>query len=109
VFIQEKTTEQKNLSLKTLYNEETAQRIAEAHEELKTIESNLGTLAEMGGNALKTGKGPASLQIASQAGTLTHLSGLFATAQEGFDHALTTLKSGTAYNSFMQWVKEAKH
>lgn len=109
VFIQEKTTEQKNLSLKTLYNEETAQRIAEAHEELKTIESNPGTLAEMGENALKTGKGPASLQIASQAGTLTHLSGLFATAQEGFDHALTTLKSGTAYNSFMQWVEEAKH
>jgi len=58
----------------------------------------------MGEEALKTGKGPASLQIASQVGTLTHLSGLFATAQEGFDQALTVLESGSCYETLMQWT-----
>ncbi len=106
VFIQNSSeeTEQKNLSLKNLYNEETAQRIAEAHEELKPITSNLETIVKLGENALKTGKGPASLQIASQAGTLTHLCGVFNTSQEGFDRALALLESGKAYESLMQWT-----
>ena len=110
VFIQDKAgeAEQKSLSLKTLYDEKTARRIAKAQEELKPIESTLVTLTKMGESALKTGQGPASLQIASQAGTLTHLSGLFATAQEGFDQALAVLESGTAYDSIMQWIEEAK-
>ncbi|MBT5260127.1 MAG: hypothetical protein HOL84_04660, partial [Nitrospina sp.] len=45
VFVQDKTgkAEQKSLSLKTLYNEETAERIADAQEELKPIESTLAT------------------------------------------------------------------
>ena len=63
----------------------------------------------MGENALKTGQGPASLQIASQAGTLAHLAGLFATAQEGFNQALAVLESGTCYEKLMQWIEEAKH
>ncbi len=110
VFIQDKVgaAEQKNLSLKTLYDEETAERITKAQEELKRIESTLATVTKMGEEALKTGKGPASLQIASQAGTLTHLAGLFATAQEGFDSALKILQSGTSYDPLMNWVKEAK-
>ncbi len=110
LFIQDNNgeAEQASLSLKTLYDEETARRIAKAQEELKPIESTLVTLTKMGESALKTGQGPASLQIASQAGTLTHLSGLFATAQEGFDQALAVLESGTAYDSIMQWIEEAK-
>ena len=110
VFIQKSTNaaKQKNLSLKAIYNEETAKRIAKAHEELKPIESKLETIVKLGENALKTGVGPASLQIASQAGTLTHLCGLFDTAQEGFNQALTILESGKAYESLMKWIAESK-
>ncbi|MBC8287930.1 MAG: hypothetical protein H8E42_10705 [Nitrospinae bacterium] len=110
VFIQDNVAEveQKNLSLKTLYNEETAHRIAKAHEELKSIESNLETIAKLGEEALKTGKGPASMQIASQAGTLAHLCGLFATAQEGFDQALAVLESAKVYESLMRWIEDTK-
>lgn len=111
VFIQEKSedAEQNNLSLKTLYNEETAQLIAEAHEELKQAESNLETIIRMGEKALKTGQGPASIQIASQAGTLAHLSGLFENAQEGFKKATAVLESGKVYESFMSWINNAKN
>ena len=110
VFIQNgiDEAEQKSLSLKSLYNEKTAQRILEAHEELKPMESSLERITEMGENALKTGQGPASLQIASQAGTLAHLCGLFATAQEGFDQALGMLNSEKVYESLMKWMEEAK-
>jgi len=110
VFVQNGTdeAEQINLSLKTLYTEKTAQRITEAHEELKSIEPSLEILAKMGENALKTGQGPASLQIASQAGTLAHLCGLFSTAQEGLEQAFTVLESGTAYDSLMNWIEDAK-
>jgi anthranilate phosphoribosyltransferase len=111
VFIQERADAaiQNNLSLKTLYNEETAQRIAEAHEELKPIESNLETVVKLGENALKTGTGLASLQIASQAGTLAHLCGAFDTAQEGFDRAFALLESGKVYESFMKWIAQVKN
>jgi anthranilate phosphoribosyltransferase len=110
VFIQNGTdeAEQNSLTLKSLYNEKTAQRLVEAHEELKPMESSLERITEMGENALKTGQGPASLQIASQAGTLSHLCGLFPTAQEGFDQALSVLESGKVYESLMKWLEEAK-
>ncbi len=109
LFIQDKSTEQKTWSLKTLYAEDTARHIAEAQEELKQLESSLDTLVKMGENALKTGQGPASQQIASQAGTLAHLCGLFPTPQEGFEKALAVLKSGTAHESLMKWIEEAEN
>jgi anthranilate phosphoribosyltransferase len=111
VFIQDGAdeAEQRSLSLKSLYSEETARRIVAAHEELKPMKSSLEKIVEMGENALKTGQGAASLQIASQAGTLTHLAGIFPTAQEGFDQALAILKSGSAYDSLMNWIKDANH
>jgi anthranilate phosphoribosyltransferase len=110
IFIQENSNdaEQSSLSLKTLYKEETVKRIAEAHERLKPIKSNLETIVRLGETALKTGEGPASLQIATQAGTLTHLCGVFDTAQEGFDQALAVLESGKAYESLMKLVDETK-
>jgi anthranilate phosphoribosyltransferase len=110
VFIQNGTdeAEQKTLSLKAIYNEETAQSIVTAHEKLKPMESNLERIVEMGENVLKTGQGPAGLQIASQAGTLAHLCGVATTEQEGFDQALRLLKTGTVYESLMKWIEEAK-
>ena len=63
----------------------------------------------MGEEALKTGKGPASLQIASQAATLTHLCGVFDTVQEGFDRAFALIESGKVYESFMKWITQAKN
>ncbi len=111
MFIHDKTaaeTQQKSLSLKTQYDKETARRIAAAQEELKQAEVTLATLATIGEDALRAGRGPASLQIASHAGTLTHLAGLFATAQEGFDRALAVLQSGGCYEKLMQWIEEAK-
>lgn len=109
VFIQNNTeeAEQKNLPLNNLYDENTAQRIAEAHEELKPIESTLETLVKMGEEALQTGQGPASLQIASQVGTLTYLAGLFTTPQEGFDKATQVLQSGICHDRLMQWFEAA--
>jgi anthranilate phosphoribosyltransferase len=106
VFIQENSKEAKkeNLFLKTIFNEETALRIAESHEELRLIDSTLETIVKLGESALKTGAGPASLQIASQVGTLTHLCGLFDTAQEGFDQALAVLESSKGYESLMKWI-----
>lgn len=110
VFIQKgsNTAKPKNLSLQALYNGETAKRIADAHEELKPIESNLKMIVKLGEKALKSAAGPASLQIASQVGTLTHLCGLFDTPQEGFNQALTILESGKAYESVMKWIAESK-
>jgi len=110
VFIQKSSNaaKQRKLSLQTLYNGETAKRIAEAHEELKPTEPNLEMIAKLGENALKTAAEPASLQIASQVGTLTHLCGLFDTPQEGFNQALTILKAGKAYESVMKWIAESK-
>ena len=88
-----------------MYQEETAKKITESHEALKEIESKRETLAEMGESALKNGKGPAAIQIASQAACLSNLSDIFKIPQEGFDAALKILQSGVCYEKLMQWMK----
>ena len=88
-----------------MYQEETAKQITESHEALKEIESKRETIAEMGESALKNGKGPAAIQVASQAACLGNLSDIFKTPQEGFDAALKVLQSGVCYEKLMQWIK----
>jgi anthranilate phosphoribosyltransferase len=107
VFIQNGDSETQSLSLKfsEMYQQETARQIAESHEALKEIASKRETIAEMGENALKTGKGPAAIQIASQSACLSHLADIFKTPQEGFDAALKVLQSGVCYEKLMQWIK----
>ena len=79
VFIQDGDAETQGVSLiySKMYDEKTSKQIAESHEALKEIESNRGTITEMGESALKSGKGPAAFQIASQAACLTHLTEIF--------------------------------
>ena len=107
IFIQNGDSEAQPRTLKfsELYQEETAKQITESHEALKEIKSKRETLAEMGESALKNGKGPAAIQIASQAACLSNLSDIFKTPQEGFDAALKVLKSGVCYEKLMQWIK----
>ena len=107
IFIQNRDSEAQPRTLKfsEMYQEETAKQITESHEALKEIKSKRETLAEMGESALKNGKGPAAIQIASQAACLSNLSDIFKTPQEGFDAALKVLKSGVCYEKLMQWIK----
>jgi len=107
IFIQNGDSEAQPRTLKfsEMYQEETAKQITESHEALKEIESKRETLAEIGESALKNGKGPAAIQIASQAACLSNLSDIFKIPQEGFDAALKVLKSGVCYEKLMQWIK----
>ena len=107
IFIQNGDSEAQPRTLKfsEMYQEETAKQITESHEALKEIESKRETLAEMGESALKNGKGPAAIQIASQAACLSNLSDIFKIPQEGFDVALKVLQSGVCYEKLMQWIK----
>ena len=107
VFIQNGDSEAQPRTLKCseMYLEKTATQIIESHEALKEIESKRESIADMGENALKTGKGPAAIQIASQAACLSNLSNTFKTPQEGFNAALKVLQSGTCYEKLMEWVK----
>ena len=107
IFIQNGDSEAQPRTLKfsEMYQEETVKQITESHEALKEIKSKRETLAEMGESALKNGKGPAAIQIASQAACLINLSDIFKTPQEGFDAALKVLKSGVCYEKLMQWIK----
>ena len=107
IFIQNGDSEAQPRTLKfsEMYQEETVKQITESHEALKEIKSKRETLAEMGESALKNGKGPAAIQIASQGACLSNLSDIFKTPQEGFDAALKVLKSGVCYEKLMQWIK----
>lgn len=107
VFIQNGDSEAQPRTLKysEMYQEKTARQVMESHEALKEIESKRETIADMGESAIKSGKGPAAIQIASQAACLSNLSDIFKTPQEGFDVALKVLQSGICYEKLMQWMK----
>ncbi len=110
VFIQDRNNETQSRALKysELFQEETAKQILESHEALKEIESKRETITQLGERALKTGEGPAALQIASQAACLSHLADIFKTPQEGFDLAMKVLQSGNCYEKLMQWINALK-
>ena len=84
--------------------QKTAKQISEAHEALKEIESKLETITDFGERALKTGEGPAAIQIASQASCLAHLVDIVPSPQKGFDAAMKILKSGSCYESLMKMI-----
>tara|TARA_B100001559_G_C16369702_1_gene561393 strand:- start:682 stop:960 length:279 start_codon:yes stop_codon:yes gene_type:complete len=91
-----------------MYDEKTSKQIKESHEALKEIESKRETITELGESALKSGKGPAAVQIASQASCLTHLTEIFQSPQEGFDFAMEILESGSCYEYLMRWIEPLK-
>ncbi|MBT5626401.1 MAG: hypothetical protein HOJ76_12460 [Proteobacteria bacterium] len=107
VFIQngDNETQSRTLKYSEMVQEKAAKQIIESHEALKEIKSKREILAEMGESALKNGKGPAAIQIASQVACLGHLSDIFKSAQEGFDATLKVLQSGTCYEKLMKWMK----
>ena len=110
VFIQDGDAETQGISLihSEMYEETTSKQIADSHEALKEIESNRETITELGESALKSGKGPAAFQIASQAACLTHLTGIFQSPQECFDAAMKILESGNCYENLMRWIEPLK-
>ena len=91
-----------------MYAEKTSKKIAESHEALKEIECKRETITGLGESALKSGKGPAAVQIASQAACLTHLTKIFQCPQEGFDAAMEVLESGNCYENLMRWIELLK-
>ena len=106
VFIQDGNNETQSHTLKysEMFQEKTAKQISEAHEALKEIESKLETITDFGERALKTGEGPAAIQIASQASCLAHLVDIVPSPQKGFDAAMKILKSGSCYESLMKMI-----
>ncbi|MBC8284746.1 MAG: hypothetical protein H8E32_13100 [Nitrospinae bacterium] len=110
VFIQDGDSETQSRSLKysEMFEGETAKLVAESYEALKEIESKSESIAELGELALRSGEGPAALQIASQAACLSHLADITPSPQEGFDAAMKILKSGTCYESLMKMVDSLK-
>ena len=110
VFIQDGDTETQvdSLIYSEIYEEKTSKQIAESHEALKKIESKRETITGLGESALKSGKGPAAVQIASQAACLTHLTGIFQSPQESFDSAMGILESGSCYENLMRWIEPLK-
>ena len=110
VFIQDGKDETKSYSLKysEMFSEKTSQQISEAHEALKKIEPKIAIITDLGEKALKTGEGPAAIQIASQASCLSHLADIVPSPQDGFNAAIKILKSGNCYESLMKMISFLK-
>lgn len=99
---------EKKLVLQNMFSKETREQIQETYQGLKSETSTLEFLAEWGETALKNNQGPAAPLIACHAGTLCHLLGMFATAQEGFDNASKILSDGKCHPPLMAYLEEMR-
>jgi anthranilate phosphoribosyltransferase len=84
----------------------TAQQIQEAFEALKKIPASREKVAELGEQALQGKGGPAAYLIAWQAATLGCFFGRLPDVQSGYNTAKQTLKSGSAHEKLMNYLKE---
>ena len=101
----ERELEKRRLVLEETFKSDSAQKIREAHEELKKETTSLNTLTGLGEVALKDGSGPAAPLIACHAGTLCALFNIFSNPQDGFEKAEKILQQGTCYNRLMRFVE----
>ena len=86
----------------------TAQQVQTAFDELKQIPASREKVAELGEQALQGKGGPAAYLIAWQAATLGYFFGRLPDVQTGYNTAKQTLKSGTAYEKLMNYLKDGK-
>ena len=96
---------EEKLVLEKMYSQETCNLIQGTYQDLKEETASLEFLSEWGERALKDNQGPAAPLIASHAGTLCYLLGMFKNPQEGFDAACKTLQKGTCYAQLMEFLK----
>jgi anthranilate phosphoribosyltransferase len=86
----------------------TAQQVRTAFEALKQIPASRERVAELGEQALQGKGGPAAYLIAWQAATLGYFFGRLPDVQTGFNTAKQILKSGTAHEKLMNYLKGCK-
>ncbi|SVB30412.1 uncharacterized protein METZ01_LOCUS183266, partial [marine metagenome] len=102
-------TDEVRCQLSSMFSGETASKIKDTYETLKSEEYDLAKLARWGESALKNGTGPAAPLIACQAGTLCHLCGLSSSFQEGYDAAQNALHGGSCHNALMQYISKIRN
>jgi anthranilate phosphoribosyltransferase len=86
----------------------TAQQVRDAFEVLKKVSTSREKVAELGEQALQGKGGPAAYLIAWQAATLGCFFGRLPDVQTGYNTAKQTLKSGSAHEKLMSYLKDCK-
>jgi anthranilate phosphoribosyltransferase len=86
----------------------TAQQIQEAFETLKQLPASREKVAELGEQALQGKGGPAAPLIAWQAATLGYLFGRFQDVPSGYETAKQIIKSGSAHEKLINYLKDCK-
>ena len=97
--------EKKTIEIGSSLDKKDAERVQAAYMELKAEKTAIGSLTNLGEQALKNGSGPASPLISWQAGSLAYLSGSIASSREGFQAAEEILKKGVAYSRLMAYIE----
>jgi anthranilate phosphoribosyltransferase len=100
--------DEKTLELNSMFNSETAQKIAEAYEALKSESVTPSKLATMGESALKGNNTPSTAMIACQAGTLSSMFGISPDPQSGFNTAEKIMQTNSPYNNLMRFIEKAQ-